>query len=111
MQVTPASRTIVVPLVVAGDRVLLCRMASDRGVFPGQWALPGGGVEPGERLEQALRRETRFCSSGVVRSGAGSNRARLRRAGVTNLLPDFNDAAGAEAALKAAICPVGAECG
>ena len=47
--------------VVTDDdgRVLLCRMAPDRGVFPGQWALPGGGVEPGERLEAALRREVR----------------------------------------------------
>ncbi len=30
-----------------------------RGVFPGQWALSGGGVEPGERIEEALRREIR----------------------------------------------------
>ena len=47
--------------VVTDDdgRVLLCRMAPDRGVFPGQWALPGGGVEPGERIEAALRREVR----------------------------------------------------
>jgi nucleoside triphosphatase len=34
-------------------------MANDRGVFPGQWALSGGGVEPGERIEEALRREIR----------------------------------------------------
>ncbi|STV77385.1 pyrimidine deoxynucleoside triphosphate (dYTP) pyrophosphohydrolase YfoO [Klebsiella pneumoniae subsp. rhinoscleromatis] len=29
------------------------------GFFPGQWALSGGGVEPGERIEEALRREIR----------------------------------------------------
>jgi len=34
-------------------------MAADRGVFPDQWALSGGGVEPGERIADALRREVR----------------------------------------------------
>ena len=54
------TRLIVVPVLVDdNERVLLCRMAPHRGVFPGQWALPGGGVEPGERIEDALRRETR----------------------------------------------------
>jgi len=54
------TRLIVVPLLVDSDnRVLLCRMAPSRGVFPGQWALPGGGVEDGERIEDALRREVR----------------------------------------------------
>ncbi|HSD26101.1 MAG TPA: nucleoside triphosphatase NudI [Vicinamibacteria bacterium] len=38
---------------------LLCRMPEGRGVFPGEWGLPGGGVETGETLEQALRREIR----------------------------------------------------
>ncbi len=27
--------------------------------FSGQWALSGGGVEPGESIEEALRREIR----------------------------------------------------
>jgi nucleoside triphosphatase len=57
----PAQTRLIVVAVVTDDddRVLLCRMAPDRGVFPGQWALPGGGVEPGERIEAALRREAR----------------------------------------------------
>ncbi|MBJ9237769.1 MULTISPECIES: nucleoside triphosphatase NudI [Citrobacter] len=52
-------RTIVCPLIQHDGCYLLCKMADDRGVFPGQWALSGGGVEPGERIEEALRREVR----------------------------------------------------
>ncbi len=52
------TRIIVVPLVSNdnGD-LLLCRMCDQRGVFPGQWGLPGGGIEPGEQMIEALRRE------------------------------------------------------
>ncbi len=51
-------RTIVVGLVWNRQRELLfCRMSPDRGVFPGQWGFPGGGIETGETMEQALRRE------------------------------------------------------
>ncbi|MBJ9046199.1 nucleoside triphosphatase NudI [Citrobacter braakii] len=52
-------RTIVCPLIQNDGCYFLCKMADDRGVFPGQWALSGGGVEPGERIEEALRREVR----------------------------------------------------
>ena len=52
-------RTIVCPLIQNDGCYLLCKMADDRGVFPGQWARSGGGVEPGERIEEALRREVR----------------------------------------------------
>ncbi|WP_058912794.1 nucleoside triphosphatase NudI [Entomohabitans teleogrylli] len=52
-------RVIVCPLIENQGQYLLCKMADDRGVFPGQWALSGGGVEPGERIEEALRREIR----------------------------------------------------
>ena len=52
------TRLIVVPIIKdPSGRVLICKMASDRGVFPGQWGLPGGGVEVGERIEEALHRE------------------------------------------------------
>lgn len=50
-------RIIVCPVIQNEGEFLLCKMASDRGVFPGQWALSGGGVEPGETIEVALRRE------------------------------------------------------
>lgn len=50
-------RVIVCPVIQNQGEYLLCKMASDRGVFPGQWALPGGGMEPGETMEAALRRE------------------------------------------------------
>ncbi|MFQ5349325.1 MAG: nucleoside triphosphatase NudI [Thermoanaerobaculia bacterium] len=56
----PLHRTIVVGLVWNRRRELLfCRMSPDRGVFPGQWGFPGGGIEPGEQMEAALRRELR----------------------------------------------------
>ena len=59
-QQLPPARVIVVG-VLRNERgeYLLCRMPPDRGVFPGEWGLPGGGLEPGETLEQALRREIR----------------------------------------------------
>jgi nucleoside triphosphatase len=54
------TRVIVVPLIRdEAGRCLLCRKPAGRGVFPGRWGLPGGGIEPGETLESALRREIR----------------------------------------------------
>ncbi len=52
-------RIIVCPVIQNEGEYLLCKMAADRGVFPGQWALSGGGMEPGEKMEEALRREIR----------------------------------------------------
>lgn len=39
-------------LLVEGDRVILVKHSYEPG-----WFLPGGGVKPGETLEQAVRRE------------------------------------------------------
>jgi 8-oxo-dGTP diphosphatase len=42
-------------VVVVDDRLLLIRRG--RGVAVGQWSLPGGVVEPGELLAEAVVRE------------------------------------------------------
>lgn len=53
-------RIIVVAVIQnSAGEYLICKKPARRGVFPGQWALPGGGIEPGERMVDALRREVR----------------------------------------------------
>jgi 8-oxo-dGTP pyrophosphatase MutT (NUDIX family) len=51
LRIRPAARAVVVD---PDDRVLLVRFE-----FPGRtlWATPGGGIEPGESPENAIRRE------------------------------------------------------
>ncbi|MEC9244365.1 MAG: nucleoside triphosphatase NudI [Pseudomonadota bacterium] len=50
-------RIIVCPLIENEGAYLLCKMPGDRGVFPGQWALSGGGLEQGESITEGLLRE------------------------------------------------------
>jgi len=52
--VTPGPRIRVAGLVVNGGRVLLVRQEKAGRSY---WLLPGGGVEEGEELVDALRRE------------------------------------------------------
>jgi 8-oxo-dGTP diphosphatase len=39
------------------NEILLARRSKNEDMEPGKWGLPGGGVEEGETLEQAIRRE------------------------------------------------------
>ena len=51
-------RLIVVGVIQNNQgEILICKMPAGRGVFPGQWGLPGGGIEEGETAEAALHRE------------------------------------------------------
>lgn len=50
-------RVACVLLVDARGWTLLQLRTKDAPVYPGQWGLPGGGIEPGEQPEEAARRE------------------------------------------------------
>lgn len=39
-------------------RLLVIKRADGSKAFPGMWCVPGGHVEPGETIEQAIKRET-----------------------------------------------------
>lgn len=54
-------------LLTHKDRVLVVRRASTDVFLPGLWEYPGGGVEAGESLHQALVRELQEeCGLAVV---------------------------------------------
>jgi nucleoside triphosphatase len=54
-------RRIIVGAIIQNDEgeVLLLKMSSTQGVFPGQWGLAGGGMDEGETMVEALKREVR----------------------------------------------------
>ncbi|MEM9706906.1 MAG: NUDIX hydrolase [Pseudomonadota bacterium] len=55
MSETTKPRVSVGAVVFKGDAVLLIKRG--RPPFKGQWSIPGGGVEYGERLVDAVKRE------------------------------------------------------
>jgi 8-oxo-dGTP pyrophosphatase MutT (NUDIX family) len=57
-----------------GDRLLLFRFAFTRGALAGRtnWALPGGGIEPGETPEQAAIRELHE-ETGIIVDDVGAS--------------------------------------
>lgn len=46
-------------LIDSEDRVLLTRRTLEMKIFPRAWVLPGGHVDKGESLEDAVIRELR----------------------------------------------------
>lgn len=64
----PRPEVAVGAVCVHDGRLLLIRRG--RGVAVGRWSLPGGRVEPGETLEDAVRRELREETGLEVTVGA-----------------------------------------
>lgn len=73
-------KQVVAAIFVRDDNILLGRRASHK-TYPGCWDLPGGHVEQGETVEQALIRECReevgvspcdYTVIGAIREPAGS---------------------------------------
>jgi 8-oxo-dGTP diphosphatase len=48
--------TVVAAIIVRNSRLLICQRRRDKA-FPLKWEFPGGKVEAGESLPEALRRE------------------------------------------------------
>jgi 8-oxo-dGTP diphosphatase len=49
-------KQVVAALIVKDDKVLICQRTRHQ-TMPLKWEFPGGKIEPGEKLEDALHRE------------------------------------------------------
>ena len=50
---------VVRALIREKGRILLCKRRADKKYFPNIWGLPGGKIDPNERIEDALIREVK----------------------------------------------------
>jgi mutator protein MutT len=71
--------TVVAALIEQNGRMLICQR-SRSGSFPLSWEFPGGKVEPGESLSQALARELQEELGVACTVGAEQYRTRYRYA-------------------------------
>ncbi|MGB6546029.1 MAG: (deoxy)nucleoside triphosphate pyrophosphohydrolase [Candidatus Acidiferrales bacterium] len=71
--------TVVAALIEENGRILICQR-SRSGSFPLSWEFPGGKVEPGETLVQALAREIHEELGVACTVGAEQYRTRHRYA-------------------------------
>jgi 8-oxo-dGTP diphosphatase len=71
--------TVVAALIEENGRMLICQR-SRAGSFPLSWEFPGGKVEPGESLPQALARELQEELGVACTVGAERYRTRHRYA-------------------------------
>ncbi|MGD9694030.1 MAG: (deoxy)nucleoside triphosphate pyrophosphohydrolase [Thermoleophilia bacterium] len=62
-------QVVVAAVIERGGRILVSQRGPDGGQ-PGRWEFPGGKREPGERDDEALRRELREELAVEVRVGA-----------------------------------------
>lgn len=71
--------TVVAALIEQNGRMLICQRTRN-GSFPLSWEFPGGKVEPGETLPQALARELQEELGVACTVGAEQYRTRHRYA-------------------------------
>lgn len=67
------TRICAVAVIEEDGKILMGNKVRDMGPYPNTWKLPGGGVEEGESLEDAVRREvkeeTNLDTEGVKKIG------------------------------------------